>query len=341
MKWLLRALVAIVLLVAALASVAYLTALRTERPVGFQAVRAIDAGGRPFAVGVWYPTDARPWPTTQMGAVLMSVARGAAIAGDSLPLIVISHGNGGGPPSHADLAMALASEGYIVAAPMHPGDNFADQSGVGSATFFHERTRQLRATLDQMLATWQGRTHIDPARIGAFGFSAGGFTVLAAVGAQPDLRRVATHCANAPEFACEVLRSAGSPLIGVDRAPVVEPFVPDARIGAAVVAAPGLGFTMDSAALAGIHVPLQLWSGEADDRIPYATNIERIRDALGAAVEYHAVPGAGHYSFLAPCGLIRPPGICADAGDFDRKAFHARMNASVVQFFDTHLKGRR
>lgn len=162
MKWLRRILLAIVLLVVALAGVAYFVALRTERPVGFQVVRATDAGGQPFAVGVWYPTDARPWPTTQMGTVLMNVARDAAIAGDSLPLIVISHGNGGGPPSHADLAMALASEGYIVAAPMHPGDNFADQSGVGSASFFHERTRQLRATLDQLLEHWPGRAHIAP-----------------------------------------------------------------------------------------------------------------------------------------------------------------------------------
>lgn len=138
-----------------------------------------------------------------------------------------------------------------------------------------------------------------------------------------------------------MLRAAGSPLISADRAPVLEPLVPDARIGAAVVAAPGLGFTMDSAALAVIHVPLQLWSGEADDRIPYATNIKGIRDALGAAVEYHSVPGAGHFSFLVPCGLIRPPDLCADAGEFDRKAFHARMNASVVAFFDSHLSGRR
>lgn len=336
MKWPGRILLAIVLLVAVLAGVAYRTALRSERPVGFQVARALDASGRPFSVGVWYPTDARPWPTTQLGVALMDVARDAAIAGDSLPLVVLSHGNGGGPQSHADLAMALASAGYVVAAPMHLGDNFADASGVGSATLFHDRAGQLRATVDHLLSTWPGHEHLDPSRIGAFGFSAGGFTVLTAVGAQPDLGRLATSCAATREFACDVLRAAGSPL--VDAAPVLEPFAPDPRIRAAVVAAPGLGFLMDSTSLAGVRVPVQLWSGEADDRVPGATNAARIREGLGDAVDFHSVPGAGHFSFLVPCGLVRPPGVCEDAEGFDREAFHARMNPSVVAFFDRVLR---
>ncbi|MCK7495223.1 MAG: hypothetical protein MZW92_32090 [Comamonadaceae bacterium] len=61
----------------------------------------------------------------------MEVARNAPVAGGGLPLVVVSHGNGGGPQSHADLALALASAGYVVAAPMHTGDNFFDQSAAG------------------------------------------------------------------------------------------------------------------------------------------------------------------------------------------------------------------
>jgi predicted dienelactone hydrolase len=62
-----------------------------------------------------------------------------------------------------------------------------------------------------------------------------------------------------------------------------------------------------------------------------------IREALGPRVEFHSVPGAGHASFLAPCGVLKPPGICSDPGKFDRKAFHATMNASVVAFFGRNL----
>ena len=337
MKWIPRVVIAIAILVGGLAGAAILTALRTERPVGFEIARATDAGGPPFAVGVWYPTQARAWPTTLMGAVLMDVARDAAISGRDRPLVVISHGNGGGLPSHADLALALASAGYVVAAPVHPGDNYADQSAIGSALFFSGRTRQLHATVDFMLENWHGRDRIDPKRVGAFGFSAGGFTVLTAVGAQPDLRIVAKHCAESPEFVCDVLRHAKSALLNADTPTTGDSFVPDTRIKAAVVAAPGLGFTMQPNGFAAVHVPIQLWSGDQDDKVPYATNARLVREALGSGVEFHSVPGAGHTSFLVPCGVLAPPDLCSDPGQFDRKAFHRAMNASVVAFFEEKM----
>ncbi len=62
---------------------------------------------------------------------------------------MISHGNGGGPGSHADLALALASGGFVVAAPMHTGDNFADHGAIGSASLFHGRNQELHATVDR------------------------------------------------------------------------------------------------------------------------------------------------------------------------------------------------
>jgi predicted dienelactone hydrolase len=178
----------------------------------------------------------------------MNVARDAAVSGRDLPLVVISHGNGGGPQSHAD------------------------QSAMGSASLFSGRTRQLRAAVDYMLSGWPGHDRINPERIGAFGFSAGGFTVLAAVGAQPDLRLVATHCAESPEFVCDVLRQANSALLDADAPAWGDAFAPDARITAAVVAAPGLGFTMAPNGLANVRVPIQLWNGDGDDKVPYATN---------------------------------------------------------------------
>ena len=186
-----------------------------------------------------------------------------------------------------------------------------------------------------MLRDWQGHDRIDPERVGAFGFSAGGFTVLTAVGAQPDLRIVARHCTESPEFACDLLRHAKSPLL---QSPTPSPgggFLPDARIKAAVVAAPGLGFAIGPNGLGNVSVPIQLWSADLDTNVPYATNAKPVREALGPHVEFHSVPGAGHFSFLAPCGLLRPPGICSDPGPFDRKAFHADMNDSVVAFFLT------
>ena len=340
MKWIRRLLIAIVALACGLAVFAFSTSLTTEHPVGFQAVRANGADGIPFIIGVWYPTNARPWPTVS-GFALASVARDAAVSGRDLPLVVISHGNGGGPVGHVDLALALASAGHVVAAPMHEGDNYQDQSAVGTATFFSARTRQLRATVDHMLERWPGRDLIDPDRVGAFGFSMGGFTVLTAVGAKPDLGSVPVHCVKSPEFACEVLRRAKSPLMALGASAMNNDFVADPRIKAAVVAAPGFGFALAPSAEGSVRVPVQLWSAENDDNVPYVSNAGRIREWLGRGVEFHAVSGAGHFSFLAPCNVLaRQLALCAEQGKFDRAAFHQAMNASVVQFFQRHMERR-
>ena len=339
-KWGLRVLIVLAILVCGVVGYAMITALRTERPGGFQIIQPTTADGQPFAVAIWYPTQAQPWPTTLLGTVLMNVARNASIAGRDLPLVVISHGNGGGPASHADLALALADAGYIVAAPMHTGDNYADQSVVGSVSWLPGRTRELHVTIDYLLTDWQGHDHIDPDRIGAFGFSAGGFTVLTAVGAQPDLRLVAPHCAASSEFICDLLLSVKSPLLNPNTPTLDAAFLPDSRIKAAVVAAPGLGFTMVPHGLDHVRVPIQLWGADNDSNVPYATNTKLVHEALGSRVELHAVAGAGHFAFLTPCGLLAPPAICADQGQFNRKAFHTQMNASIIAFFEKSMKKR-
>lgn len=260
------------------------------------------------------------------------------MAGTALPLILVSHGNSGGLNSHLDLALALASAGFIVAAPTHAGDNYADHSLEGTVPWLSGRSRELHQTADFMLAQWRHHGAIDAQRIGEFGFSAGGLTVLAAIGAQPDLRLIAPHCARAPEFICTMFSQFKSPLMQPALAQAGNVFSPDPRIKAAVLAAPGLAFTLGPDAFQGVHVPVQLWQGERDRVVPYASNGAIVRAGLGQAVDFRPVPGAGHYSFLAPCGVLAPPMLCSEEGGFDRKAFHALMDASMVAFFNAQLK---
>jgi predicted dienelactone hydrolase len=339
-KWIYGAGAVIGLLLAALAGAVLWSALRTERAVGFQVVRATGASGKPFAIAVWYPTSARPLPTTLLGVTLMAVARDGPVQGERLPLVLLSHGNGGGPGSHVDLALALADAGYVVAAPVHSGDNVEDSSGLSSPMFWGNRNQELRVTLDYLLNSWPGRSQLDPARIGAFGFSAGGFTVLTVAGGRPDLRIIPSHCATQPEFVCDVLRASNSPLVTAG-SEAVDAFVADTRVRAIVLAAPGLGFTFAKGGLSDVAVPVQLWTGQRDRVTPYASNGAIIRGGLGERVEAHSVPGAGHLSFLAPCRLLQPPAFCRDEEGFDRAEFHRRMNADVVGFFGRVLAPTR
>lgn len=315
----------------ALVAAACTSALAGDLRVGFQVTGVGNSGGKPMPVGVWYPTDSAA-AVGPMGAI-----QDAAVTGKGLPLVVISHGNGGGMASHIDLATALASAGYVVAAPMHTGDNFQDPSASGSATLYNDRNRQLRQTIDHMLTKWKAHEAVDADKVGAFGLSAGGFTVLTVAGAQPDMKRIAKHCASSPEFVCKVLDHYKSPLLK-DDVPAGDAIQSSPSVKAVVVAAPGLGFTMTPAALSGVKVPVQLWAGEKDDAVPFATNAKVILDGLGQKVEFHSVPNAAHVSFLAPCGPVKIPELCTDPEGFDRVAFHASMNAAVVKFFDRTLK---
>jgi predicted dienelactone hydrolase len=337
MRWFRRVMIGLALLSGAAVAAAFAIALRASSPSGFQIVSVADNGGKSLQVGIWYPTDAHPWPTTFAGLNLMDVARDGPVVGRALPMIVISHGTAGGPVSHADLALALAAHGFVVAAPMHDGDNYMDQHALSSANLFVGRTREIQATVDYMLSTWPEHGRIDASRVGMYGFSAGGFTALASIGGVPDLRLLASRCASASEFVCTLLGDAHSPLLMPDSVPPSSAYVHDPRIKAAVIAAPGLGFTFTPAGLAGVTAPVQLWSGDADTSVPTASNAAWVRDGLGSRAELRIVPGANHFSFLVPCGLGGPPRLCHDADDFDRKKFHARMNQSVIEFFEAKL----
>jgi len=267
------------------------------------------------------------------GHAPIRIAIWAPATGTDLALVVISHGTGAGAISHIDTAEALAASGFVVVAPMHPGDNFQDDSNVGQPAWLVDRARNVTRVIDFMLGEWDGRARLAPNRIGVFGFSAGGTTALIAIGGVPDLALVAPHCARQPEFVCRIM--AAGPTVPADP----PQWTHDSRIKAAVIAAPGLGFAFAPSGLAGVHVPVQIWSGTADQIVPFETNTALIVRQLGGQAEAHSVEGAVHLSFLSPCGPESPPQICQDSPGFDRNAFHRTFNAAIADFFRDRLGG--
>ncbi|MBC6982191.1 dienelactone hydrolase family protein [Caulobacter sp. 17J80-11] len=323
------ALALVVLAVASLAASLLLSARTPQTPVGMTRVLAPDPGHAAVPVTLYYPTEAKP-KLTWMGTGFARLAPGGAVAPGAHPLVVITHGTGAGPVSHIDTALALAEAGYVVAAPMHPGDNYQDQSAVGTAAWFPDRARQVVRVNDFLLGAWKDRARLDPARVGVFGFSAGGTTALIVAGGTPDLASIAAHCRQTPEFACQLMKPDLT-------AP--QSWTHDARVRAAVVAAPGVGFAFAPDGLKNVRAPVQLWTGAADTSVPTATNAGLVRDQLPEA-EFHTVMRAGHFAFLAPCGpagVLLPPMLCRDPEGFDRTAFHKSFNRQVVAFFDRTL----
>jgi predicted dienelactone hydrolase len=305
------------------------------RDVGFQALTMPNGADAPVKIGVWYPTDAAA-SAQPLGLQTQDVAPDAPVAGERLGLVVISHGTGGSLSDHYDTALALAKAGFVVAALTHPGDNFEDHS---RAAHIADRPAQLKRLIDYMLAEWREHGRIDPKKIGAFGFSAGGFTVLASIGGQPDLAEVRPHCAAHPVgFDCLLIRQAG-----VSVPPTQPPrtfFTADPRIKAAVVAAPALGYAFGREGLAHVKVPIQLWRAEQDSTLPNPWYAEAVIDALPIPAEYFVVPNADHIDFLAPCSAQLEkvaPDICRERPGFDRAKFHQTFDAGVVRFFKEKL----
>lgn len=267
-----------------------------------------------------------------LGPFRQTVAPDAPVAGAGLALVVISHGTGGGMDNHHDTARALAEAGFVVAALEHPGDTWRDRSRAADVA---ARPAALKRLVDFMLGEWQDRAALDPARVGAFGFSSGGFTVLAAAGGEPDLSLVVPHCRSNPDlFDCRLAASAS-------RAPDVPParVAHDPRIAALVVVAPALGFTF-AGGLGTLRQPVQLWRADADQVLPAPFYADAVRAALPVPPEFRTVAEAGHFDFLAPCSdALRQaaPAICQSAAGFDRPAFHAQFNAAVVDFLRSSL----
>ena len=173
---------------------------------GFQRGFAADPDGKPLEIGIWYPSQATVQPVV-LGPTTMNVAVNAIAQGKSLPLVVMSHGTGSSFLGHFDTAIALADAGLVVVAVTHTGDNYADQSRSADVM---DRPRQISRAIDHMLSTWHGHATIDSARIGMFGFSAGGFTTLVSIGGIPDFSKVEPECRQYPgDYDCQLIANAG------------------------------------------------------------------------------------------------------------------------------------
>jgi predicted dienelactone hydrolase len=309
--------------------------------VGFQQVSVPDAGDQPLLVGIWYPSTS---PVLQRPLELYNqeIAPDGMVSGDRLPLIVMSHGTGESFPAHYDTAIALAAAGFVVAAVTHTGDNYRDRSYAFTQRNFGGRARHIREVIDYMLGGWPEHQRLDPKRIGAFGHSAGGFTVLLAVGAIPTFGRAVQFCADHPEaWECQQMgrvRHDGPPRNNETSFASAR----DLRIRAAVIAAPAAVYNLTSNGLSEVTIPLQLWSA-ADDKItPPQWNTEVLRAMLPVAPEFHSVSGAGHFAFVAPCSEALAnvaTSLCRDPPGFDRVAFHRDFNRTVVTFFAAQLWG--
>ncbi|NKJ04230.1 MULTISPECIES: dienelactone hydrolase [unclassified Rhizobium] len=306
--------------------------------VGFQYLSIPDDIGRPIELGIWYPSNSVATPTT-LGDVAQTVAVNGEITGDHLPTVIFSHGSAGHFSDRSESALVLAKAGFVAVSLTYPGDNYKD-SGDKVVQILLNRPRQTSRVLDYMMQTWPGREHLEKSEIGFYGFSAGGFTGLVAIGGIPDWKLFTLHCAADPmEAVCQQGSAAvlSRPQVA---ARMASEWRHDARIKAAVLVSPGWAFSFDPSSLSKIKIPVELWGGSEDHVVPFESNVGYLQRYLPRVIAVHDVRDARHYSFLKPCskaaGALNLE-ICLDQPGFDRASFQESLNQELVRFFRSEL----
>ena len=125
-----------------------------------------------------------------------------SVTSSRLPLVVISHGLGSSRVEFAAMAAHLASYGFAVAVPEHPGSNTTYQQeflvnlsyeAVDPFEFVY-RPWDIKTLLDTLVAEPAYQQRFDFNNVGVIGHSFGGYTALALAGAQLDFDHIEANC---------------------------------------------------------------------------------------------------------------------------------------------------
>lgn len=248
----------------------------------------------PYALLVCYPTTAgNPYPDYPLpsGMAVPHMQQGAqppifADANAQWPVVLFSHGLVGSPISSDYIAAltVLASYGYVVVAPFHGDPRFTDVKIEDLSDFLYAvlhfgtfvemqalRPLSLSLALDYIFAHPQYRDHLDVNRVGGFGASQGGESLLLMTGAKLTIT------------------------VGMSSKEVLA----DPRLKAIVGYVPYLGqpffpaFGRDQSGLDGITTPFLAISGGADLTAPLETTLEGV-DRMAGSRDVVVLAGVDH-----------------------------------------------
>lgn len=159
---------------------------------GQVAQRTLESAGMP--ISVLYPTAELVKPVRSGPFELHLAPPNAKPLPGRRQLIVLSHGTAGSPEPDFALASSLVRAGFVVAQPLHRGDNFRDFSQAGPASW-RTRPTEVSEVIDAVARDAVLTAVVDTQRVGVHGMSAGGVSGLALAGAQWRMVDLIRHCA--------------------------------------------------------------------------------------------------------------------------------------------------
>ena len=189
-----------------------------------------------------------------------------------LPLIVISHGLGSDLTTFAYFAQHLASHGFAVAVPEHPGSSSRQieallsglENNVTPSEELIDRPLDIQFLLDRLADNFGSR--IDTNNVGIIGQSFGAYTVMALAGAELDWDILERDCPNLNNsWNLSLLVQCLALQIPLELSDVN---LEDRRIKAAIAINPLVSSVFGKESLSKIDIPIMLMSGSADPVTP-------------------------------------------------------------------------
>ena len=329
-----------------LTAIAFLAAsalTAAAQDIGFTQID-LDTPTRPLHIALWYPTQGSGQTEApgENGVFygVQAITDATPGAGPS-PLVVLSHGYGGSWRNLSWVAEALADQGYIVAAPDHPGTTSFNRDPAMAAALW-QRPQDLSHVIDALIADPSLAGRVDPNRIAAVGHSLGGWTVAALGGARVDVARTTSDCATQADLrACTLLEELG---VTQANAPQIEADLSDPRIRAIVSLDLGLARSFTPESLQSYPIPaLVIAAGTDIAGLPAMLESGSLIANLPApTTTYIEIPDAMHFTFMQLCKpnavailTEEEPGeefVCIDPGPRERAAIHKQTTDSILNF---------
>jgi predicted dienelactone hydrolase len=254
---------------------------------------------RTITVLAWYPAQANPGgekPLYLLREAELATVDAPPVAGP-WPVAVLSHGHQGYPAGMSYLSEHLASHGWLVLAPSHKGNTFADGDN-RRTDIYYLRALDVSAALDAagaLPASHPAHGLAGGARA-IIGHSFGGYTALMLAGARHDMDALEAGCAAGTGKAsfCSDLDAA--------RAAVFRGGLTDPRFSAVVSLDPGDFDLFGAAGVAQVGLPALHMVAEASGHRPGHPEEDPYWSALpGAAPRRVLLRGGAHNDFTDAC----------------------------------------
>jgi len=305
-------------------------------------------------VSVFYPSAGEERPA-QFGPYSLKLDKDGLPVRGNTRLVVISHGSGGNPWTYTDLARRLVEDGFVVAFPVHRGDNAKDPSSPGPESW-KQRPAEVSRAIDAVARDPRFAPLLSLDKVGMYGMSAGGHTALTLAGGRWSPALLLRHCEAhiAEDFqtcAGLITRLTGGMLDGLKKTLVLgvmrQKFSDaswqshsDARIQAVVAGVP-LAADFDMASLALPAVPLALITARQDRWLVPRFHSDVVLAACKRCELLADLPDGGHGALLSPLppaegmsGLAKD--LLLDSPGFDRGQLPA-LDRKISGFLRKHL----